>query len=113
VELLDDFRILYLTGPRQAGKTTLVKQLAGRLGMKYVTLDDQAVFAAINNDPHGYILSQAGQRLILDEFQSVGWVERNETHQMGAECTAAPEVGWNPAAAGSHQSSVDSERRSI
>ncbi|MHB8810933.1 MAG: ATP-binding protein [Desulfobulbaceae bacterium] len=69
VELLDDFRILYLTGPRQAGKTTLVKQLAGRLGMKYVTLDDQAVFAAINNDPHGYIRSQAGQRLILDEFQ--------------------------------------------
>jgi predicted AAA+ superfamily ATPase len=69
VELLDDFRILYLTGPRQAGKTTLVKKLAGRLGMKYVTLDDQAVLAAINNDPHGYIRSQRDQKLILDEFQ--------------------------------------------
>lgn len=69
IELLDDFRIVYLTGPRQAGKTTLVKKLAGRLSMKYVTLDDQAVLAAINSDPHGYIRSRGNQKLILDEFQ--------------------------------------------
>jgi len=69
VELLADFRIVYLTGPRQSGKTTLAKRLVEKLGMKYVTLDDQAVLATINNDPHGYIRSLAGQQIVLDEFQ--------------------------------------------
>lgn len=69
VAVLKDFRILYLTGPRQAGKTTLARKLADQLNMKYVSLDDQAVLAAINNDPHGYIRSQGSRKLILDEFQ--------------------------------------------
>jgi len=34
-ELLDEFRILYLTGPRQAGKTTLARKIANDLGMHY------------------------------------------------------------------------------
>jgi hypothetical protein len=53
IELLSEFRILYLTGPRQAGKTTLVKSIAEKLGMQYVTLDDQAVLGAVLNDPQG------------------------------------------------------------
>lgn len=69
VELMGDFRILYLTGPRQAGKTTLAKKIADQLGMEYVTLDDQAVLASVNNDPHGYIRSQRNRKLVLDEFQ--------------------------------------------
>lgn len=69
IELLADFRIVYLTGPRQSGKTTLAKKIADQLGMKYVTLDDQSILATINNDPHGYIRSLAGQKIILDEFQ--------------------------------------------
>ncbi|OGR04845.1 MAG: AAA family ATPase [Deltaproteobacteria bacterium RIFOXYD12_FULL_50_9] len=69
VELLSDFRILYLTGPRQAGKTTLVKQIAKQLGMQYVTLDDQSVLAAVKNDPQGYIRSLGKKKLVLDEFQ--------------------------------------------
>ena len=69
LELLTDFRIVYLTGPRQSGKTTIVKRIADNLGMKYVTLDDQAVLAAINSDPHGYIRSLSGQKIVLDEFQ--------------------------------------------
>ncbi|RJX18281.1 MAG: ATP-binding protein, partial [Desulforudis sp.] len=69
VSLLEDFRILYLTGPRQSGKTTLARKIAALLGMKYVTLDDQAVLSAINSDPLGYIRAQEGRKLILDEFQ--------------------------------------------
>ena len=69
LELLDDFRILYLTGPRQAGKTTLVKQIAQQVGMQYVTLDNQAVLASVKNDPHGYIRSLGKRKLVLDEFQ--------------------------------------------
>ncbi len=68
-ELLTEFRIVYLTGPRQAGKTTTVRQIANRLNMDYVTLDNQAVFEAANNDPHGFIQSFGSKKLALDEFQ--------------------------------------------
>jgi predicted AAA+ superfamily ATPase len=33
IELLHDFRIVYLTGPRQAGKSTLARDIAKELGM--------------------------------------------------------------------------------
>jgi len=45
-ELLDEFRILYLTGPRQAGKTTLARKMANDLGMHYVSLDEQTACGA-------------------------------------------------------------------
>lgn len=69
-ELLQDFRILYLTGPRQSGKTTLARQIAKKTGMKYVSLDDQTVFASAKNDPQGFVesLSSNGP-VVLDEFQ--------------------------------------------
>ena len=69
LELLADFRIVYLTGPRQSGKTTIAKIIAEKLGMKYLTLDDQAILSTINNDPHGYLRSLTGQKIVLDEFQ--------------------------------------------
>ena len=68
-ELLTEFRILYLTGPRQAGKTTLARKIAKDLGMHYISLDEQAAFASANYDPHGFIDSFAGQSVVLDEFQ--------------------------------------------
>jgi predicted AAA+ superfamily ATPase len=40
-ELLSEFRILYLTGPRQAGKTTLAQEIAKELEMRYISLDEQ------------------------------------------------------------------------
>ncbi|EIJ36749.1 ATP-binding protein [Thiothrix nivea] len=69
LELLEEFRILYLTGPRQAGKTTLAKAIAAGRGMQYLSLDDEGVLAAARNDPHGFIQSFAGQNVVLDEFQ--------------------------------------------
>jgi predicted AAA+ superfamily ATPase len=42
LELLQEFRILYLTGPRQAGKTTLARKMAKDTGMHYVSLDEKA-----------------------------------------------------------------------
>ena len=45
-ELLKEFRILYLTGPRQAGKTTLARKIAKDEGMHYVSLDEQTAFAS-------------------------------------------------------------------
>lgn len=68
-ELLDEFRILYLTGPRQAGKTTLARKMANDLGMHYVSLDEQTVLASAQSDPHGFIDSFTGKPVVLDEFQ--------------------------------------------
>jgi uncharacterized protein len=68
-ELLDEFRILYLTGPRQSGKTTMARAIAQNRQMLYVTLEDQAMRTAINSDPHGFIRSQTNKRLVIDEFQ--------------------------------------------
>ncbi len=68
-ELLKDFRILYLTGPRQAGKTTLACKIANDLGMHYISLDEQTAFASARNDPQGFIDSLADRPVVLDEFQ--------------------------------------------
>ena len=68
-ELLAEFRVLYVTGPRQAGKTTLVRSVSKRLGMDYVTLDDQSVLASAMHDPHGFIRSFDERKVVLDEFQ--------------------------------------------
>ena len=60
-----------LIGPRQVGKTTLVRDLFGH--GRFVTLDDSAVLAAINADPEGQLTSLVedleGAPLIIDEAQ--------------------------------------------
>jgi predicted AAA+ superfamily ATPase len=68
-ELLTEFRVLYLTGPRQAGKTTLARSVANDLNMGFITLDDQATLASVESDPHGFIRSLGSNRTVLDEFQ--------------------------------------------
>ena len=69
IELLTDFRIVYLTGPRQAGKSTLVKEIAKEQGLVYYTLDDTALAASAQSDPHG-LLASLPRPLVLDEFQA-------------------------------------------
>lgn len=68
-ELLNEFRVLYITGPRQAGKTTLARAIAVQQGLEYITLDDQAVLESAESDPHGFIRSLGSKRVVLDEFQ--------------------------------------------
>ncbi len=70
-ELLRAFRIVYLSGPRQSGKTTLVRQVGSNLGMRYFSLDDQALLRAVCSDPQGFIRGTEGQPIVLDEFQYV------------------------------------------
>lgn len=69
--MLREFRIVYVTGPRQSGKTTLVRRVAARLDLRYVTLDDPAVQAAAAADPFGFVRSFDNQPVVLDEFQQV------------------------------------------
>jgi len=64
-EALHDTPALLVIGPRQCGKTTLVRQFAG--DMFYCTLDDAATLASARTDPVGLIRHH--ERLIIDEIQ--------------------------------------------
>ena len=65
-ELGKFFPAISLTGPRQAGKTTLLKELYP--GYKYVSLEHPATRLAAQDDPIGF-LRQYNDRVIFDEAQ--------------------------------------------
>ncbi|UOD51387.1 ATP-binding protein [Orrella daihaiensis] len=65
---LSDTPVVLLLGPRQAGKTTLVRQLA-RADMQYITLDDETTRLSVQDDPVGLIRSL--DRAVIDEVQRV------------------------------------------
>ena len=65
-EAMTDTPVVLLAGPRQAGKTTLVRQLAA-LGARYFTLDDENTLLSAREDPVGMIRSL--DRAVIDEIQ--------------------------------------------
>ncbi|WP_227270725.1 ATP-binding protein [Roseobacter weihaiensis] len=70
-DALASARVVNLIGPRQVGKTTLVRDLFGH--GHFVTLDDSPVLAAIDADPEGQLVSLMedleSAPLIIDEAQ--------------------------------------------
>jgi predicted AAA+ superfamily ATPase len=66
-EALQDTPAVLLAGPRQAGKTTLVRQISDRLGMRYLTLDDELTRLSAREDPVGIIRNL--DRAVIDEIQ--------------------------------------------
>ena len=74
-DALASARIVNIIGPRQAGKTTFVRDIFAleRPGARFVTLDDQGLLEAIENDPEGQIralMADIGDNpLIIDEAQ--------------------------------------------
>lgn len=69
-EYLGAFRVVILNGPRQAGKTTLMRVMAGR-GRHIRNLDDPTELAAATNDPVGFV-STGARPLFIDEVQRGG-----------------------------------------
>ena len=63
---LADTRVVLLAGPRQAGKTTLARKVAGK-DMRFLTLDDPATLAAAQSDPAGFV--RGLDRAVIDEVQ--------------------------------------------
>ena len=68
-EAMASARAVALLGPRQAGKTTLARMLAGAgLPAEYLTLDDGGVRSAAQADPEGFVAA-LGRRTVIDEVQ--------------------------------------------
>lgn len=70
-EYLSTFRVIILNGPRQAGKTTLLRHVRTRHGGTLLNLDDEQLMQAAISDPVGFAGSGVEPRLI-DEVQRVG-----------------------------------------
>jgi predicted AAA+ superfamily ATPase len=69
LEALADTPVVFVQGPRQSGKTTLVQGLREQgHHADYFTMDDAVVLAAAESDPDGFITGLP-DRVILDEVQ--------------------------------------------
>jgi predicted AAA+ superfamily ATPase len=65
--LAKQFPVISITGPRQAGKTTLVKMFFS--GHDYVSLEDPDERGFAHSDPKGFLRRFDGRSVILDEIQ--------------------------------------------
>jgi predicted AAA+ superfamily ATPase len=65
---LKDTPVVMVTGPRQCGKTTLVRDLVAG-NREFITMDDDTVLAAARSDPTGLV--RALDRTTIDEVQRV------------------------------------------
>jgi hypothetical protein len=69
-EALARFPAVLVTGPRQSGKTTFLREEWGE-GAHYVTFDDPLERDFARTDPNGFLDRFAGRQAILDEIQYV------------------------------------------
>lgn len=67
--LVQGFPVLCVTGPRQSGKTTLVKSLFREYS--YVSLENIDTMMAAKEDPRRFLASHQDRGLIVDEAQRV------------------------------------------
>lgn len=63
---LKDTPVVMVNGPRQCGKTTLIREFASK-NRTYTTLDDDTVLESIRNDPSGFV--RGLDTTIVDEVQ--------------------------------------------
>lgn len=68
---MTDTPVILIHGPRQSGKSTLVKAVIGKLkSAAYTTLDEQQYYAAASDDPAGFLRGYPGT-VSIDEVQRV------------------------------------------
>lgn len=67
---LGDSPVVLVHGPRQCGKTSLVRRICEPRGYVYFSFDDPAVLSAASSDPSGFV-ADLPKQVILDEVQRV------------------------------------------
>lgn len=67
-QLIDKYPIIALTGPRQSGKTTLLKEMFS--DYRYVSLENPDIRSFAENDPNSF-LKHYDKYVIFDEVQRV------------------------------------------
>ncbi len=68
-EALLDTPVVFIMGPRQSGKTTIVKNIINE-EWEYITFDDVTQFNLVKSDPVGFIRNLPADRsIVLDEVQ--------------------------------------------
>ncbi len=68
-ELSGKYPILTILGPRQSGKTTLLRHMLP--DVDYVSLESPDIRSAIRRDPRGFLDKYKRKRVIIDEFQRI------------------------------------------
>ena len=66
--VMDEYPIVTVSGPRQSGKTTLVRKCLGGYG--YVNLEDSDTAEFARSDPKGFLMRYPAP-LVIDEVQRV------------------------------------------
>ena len=66
-QLLKQFKVVLVTGPRQVGKTTMLKHVLAK-SHRYVTLDDAQALALATDDPALFFLNYQPP-VVIDEVQ--------------------------------------------
>ncbi len=69
-EAMESARITAIVGPRQSGKTTLVRRIVAGRQMTYTTLDDDTARRSAQEDPYGFVQA-LGRPAAIDEVQRV------------------------------------------
>ncbi len=76
LQAAEDYPVVTVTGPRQSGKTTLVRELFR--GHGYCNLENPETRSLAQNDPQSFFAMNSG-RLIIDEVQRVpellSWIQ--------------------------------------
>jgi len=67
IHLADKFPVISVTGPRQSGKTTLIKTTFPEY--KYETLEDPDTRLFAQNDPRAFL--EGSKKMVIDEIQRV------------------------------------------
>ena len=76
LEALADTPVVFLTGARQTGKSTLARAIAaGDHPARYITFDDATALVAAAGDPEGFVAGLSGP-VVLDEVHYLADRER-------------------------------------
>jgi predicted AAA+ superfamily ATPase len=80
-EAIRDSPVVLIQGPRQSGKTTLVRTFLEPLGYTYYSFDTESTLNAASADPEGFV-ADLPDKVVLDEIQRVPALFRSLKHQI-------------------------------